>query len=1321
MPAEEPAGAEDEDEADDEAGASAAPKGDSPMEGAEEEGMEEAEQEAEEEGGEEEAEEEAAEEDDEEGEEEASEEEDGIDWEDLMNQKAAQLRGLLQPLFPVEGELHPDDEKEVDLILRARGVSHRRKYKALTDACTVINNLRPEPDPEYEEANDSQQSTESQLEGEMLGDEDRSHTPQIRSSELERLLAAPGFEGTPVRCGLADAGSPSCSSSAAAASSAAGPMVGRPPTLVAAGSAARQSLRQLGAMAQKAPLKAKAELQAQREAAPEPSGHAHVVSKSNAASQAIFENAGSLNEVIEVVGHMLRRSEMRPVLQELGYSQATVGLDSMLVDAIAAFIKDYLPAGGGSRSTEKQASQSLLGTAAASQKLLDEWELTASARRLGIRCATFRHLVDSRLKMDAELEDGIEVGALLKVSRLRRKDARDDDAELFDDWSHRICRYDSTQTTGAKKVRRFQDAKADGKVRFEEHERRTLPCSRLELCERFLDSDEYEAFLARKNTSKLNVSFFQKRICPCMVDEKMTQCADPIDTQFNVLFSTWLKLVQQWHDDNTCSIAGCVCKEAGFLEISSRAELWAFIFRGECAPELDPTRGLPRDTAAHKQLRFPCVTAECLKPGCLKDILERWHKCTVQNKEGSATEVSSKKWTPVPRGKAKATNDDDGDEEYDPKGEAEKWSKEMLPFQSSRPDFVALFLTSLKVTALRRAAPRRAALHCPVARRPPRQRVPRRAQEMVEHRERCGWQHRNRQLQDAELIHAAGTPKARTLINFRTDFSARESYEQQDASTGQKPNVGSVCVSIVQHSASTRSVTTYTKEVLSEEDAKGFARKVITYDKGVRATEDKVVLQTDVHFGYARNKGDARFHHTFHQDIISMYKTGKVRHAFAAWHDGKVLPGCKNYDDEEGDKWTEAAFPAQLPDLNMARGFTDGVRCTSDPRLAAPSRLQPVAPPRRRRAASTSSARPRTAPRAALRTSACRSSTTSTSGTTSRGPGTRTARSRQTAGAARCATARPRSTTPTCTPSTTPRLWRGPSRRRARRAGETTRPTSTTTTTTATARTRRARRSPTTTAATTCSSWPPRLSRASRRTSTTRVARRRAASARRRASPSRAAASDATACPPRARAAATSAGPARPTEAPSSPPQPPAAALPRASHRRRSGAARRRSSARASSRARSCACPETRRTRRRTARASGLSTRSARRRAAPHAAAHAAPRHASHRRAHAHATCSAVAPPNAPSHRRACAQEKNTETVMCGPCKLVKGHFSVPMQWLNLDELTDEYAIFSVWPTEQDRIAATHLMGVPDLKWAKVEGGQHYMYRAQYDLCNDQL
>eukprot|EP00966_Prymnesium_polylepis_P300056 6933925-Prymnesium_polylepis.1 len=65
------------------------------------------------------------------------------------------------------------------------------------------------------------------------------------------------------------------------------------------------------------------------------------------------------------------------------------------------------------------------------------------------------------------------------------------------------------------------------------------------------------------------------------------------------------------------------------------------------------------------------------------------------------------------------------------------------------------------------------------------------------------------------------------------------------------------------HSPMKRSVTTYLKEVISEDDAKGFARKIVTYAKGVRETEEKVTLRTDVHFAYARNKGDARFHHTF--------------------------------------------------------------------------------------------------------------------------------------------------------------------------------------------------------------------------------------------------------------------------------------------------------------------------------------------------------------------------------------------------------------------------------------------------------------------------
>tara|TARA_B110001452_G_C15113158_1_gene388021 strand:+ start:380 stop:577 length:198 start_codon:yes stop_codon:yes gene_type:complete len=59
------------------------------------------------------------------------------------------------------------------------------------------------------------------------------------------------------------------------------------------------------------------------------------------------------------------------------------------------------------------------------------------------------------------------------------------------------------------------------------------------------------------------------------------------------------------------------------------------------------------------------------------------------------------------------------------------------------------------------------------------------------------------------LIEAHGTPRDRKALNVRTDSSARESYEQQDAATGQKPNVGSVFISIVQHSPGTRTVSTY--------------------------------------------------------------------------------------------------------------------------------------------------------------------------------------------------------------------------------------------------------------------------------------------------------------------------------------------------------------------------------------------------------------------------------------------------------------------------------------------------------------------------------
>ena len=77
-------------------------------------------------------------------------------------------------------------------------------------------------------------------------------------------------------------------------------------------------------MAHKAPCKAKLLLEDQRLAAPPATSQGNVVSKSKAASTAIFEASGGLNEAIEVVAHMLQRQEMRPIIEHLGYSQTVV-------------------------------------------------------------------------------------------------------------------------------------------------------------------------------------------------------------------------------------------------------------------------------------------------------------------------------------------------------------------------------------------------------------------------------------------------------------------------------------------------------------------------------------------------------------------------------------------------------------------------------------------------------------------------------------------------------------------------------------------------------------------------------------------------------------------------------------------------------------------------------------------------------------------------------------------------------------------------------------------------------------------------------------
>ena len=191
--------------------------------------------------------------------------------------------------------------------------------------------------------------------------------------------------------------------------------------------------------ARKAPDQASALLEELCASAPEPNRHPTIVIKSKAVAQSIFETSGNLNETIEVVGHVLQRAEMRPIMQSLGYvTKAEASVDSMMVDGLARYISDHLSSAG-TRHKEAQAVFRNIIKAAASEELCAVNAVEAAAKRLGVRAATFRLLMEERVKMDAELEHGVEVGGLLKVSRLRRSDAADDEAELWDRWSHRIC------------------------------------------------------------------------------------------------------------------------------------------------------------------------------------------------------------------------------------------------------------------------------------------------------------------------------------------------------------------------------------------------------------------------------------------------------------------------------------------------------------------------------------------------------------------------------------------------------------------------------------------------------------------------------------------------------------------------------------------------------------------------------------------------------------------------------------------------------------------------------------------------------------------
>ena len=106
-----------------------------------------------------------------------------------------QLRMLLRSVDPTCcGVIHAADEREIARIEQHRSVAASRKVRVLTELCAVLAS-REEPDRPYE-ANESQQSTESQVDSDFPWDtEGRCNTPQraafaVDPDSIERLGGA---------------------------------------------------------------------------------------------------------------------------------------------------------------------------------------------------------------------------------------------------------------------------------------------------------------------------------------------------------------------------------------------------------------------------------------------------------------------------------------------------------------------------------------------------------------------------------------------------------------------------------------------------------------------------------------------------------------------------------------------------------------------------------------------------------------------------------------------------------------------------------------------------------------------------------------------------------------------------------------------------------------------------------------------------------------------------------------------------------------------------------------------------------------------------
>ena len=84
-------------------------------------------------------------------------------------------------------------------------------------------------------------------------------------------------------------------------------------------------------------------------------------------------------------------------------------------------------------------------------------------------------------------------------------------------------------------------------------------------------------------------------------------------------------------------------------------------------------------------------------------------------------------------------------------------------------------------------------------------------------------------------------------------------------------------------------------------------------------------------------------------------------------------------------------------------------------------------------------------------------------------------------------------------------------------------------------------------------------------------------------------------------------------------------------------------------------------------------------------------------------------------------EEKNNSTITCGPTTLVKNHYSVPVDWVNLHELIDDLPSSRLGRASKAASPRRTCSPCQSSKWAKEEDGLFYLARSEYDLACGQV